>query len=198
MKNTKNQMKGFSLLECLIVVAVVGILGTMAIANTSGGLQNAQAESAVSSVVGQLRVARMVAIAQRRNVVVTIDTTQSGPDNVQHVNYQVVPANGEPEQPMESVQLPGGMQFLLEAGVPDTPMQFGNSAAVSFSGDGTQTSSVMQFTPTGAFTDGNNNVLNGTIFLGMPDTPTTARAVTVFGGVGDVQRFTWTGSEWDK
>jgi hypothetical protein len=56
----------------------------------------------------------------------------------------------------------------------------------------------MQFTPIGAFTDGNGDVLNGTIFIGVPDAPNTARAVTVLGGVGSVQRYTWSGANWAR
>jgi prepilin-type N-terminal cleavage/methylation domain-containing protein len=198
MRNTKKQMGGFTLLECLVASALACVLTTMAIANTSGAMQNARVDSAVSTVSSQLRLARMVAISMRRNVLVTIDTDPSGPGNVQHINYQVVAANGEPEQPMQTAELPSGIQFIVETGVPDTPMQFGNSAAISFSSNSSTDNSQMQFTPLGAFTDGNGDVLNGTIFMGAPDIPNTARAVTVLGGVGSVQRYTWSGANWAR
>ena len=97
------------------------------------------------------------------------------------------------------MELPGGTQFVLEAGVPDTPMEFGDSAAVNFEdAEGDTSITQFQFTPTGAFTDANNNILNGTIFTGVPNNPGTARAVTIMGGAGNVQRFSWTGTEWTR
>ncbi len=187
-------MRGYSLLECTVVLAIVGILLTVAIIGTSSMSQNVKADTAADTVLSQLRLARMAAVTQRRNVVVTVDTTFAAPDNAQHLIFQTVPLPGDAAQPARSVAVPGATQFVLEPGVPDTPMQFGNSAAVCFSSGTT----VMQFTPSGAFIDGNNNLLNGTIFIGVPNQPGTARAVTVMGGAGNIQRFSWTGSKWIK
>jgi len=190
-------MRGYSLLECTVVLAIVGILLTVAIIGTSGMSQNVKADTAADTVLSQLRLARMAAVTQRRNVIVTVDTTFAAPDNAQHLIFQTVPLPGDAAQPARSVAVPGGTQFVLEPGVPDTPMQFGNSAAVCFAGASSGTT-VMQFTPSGAFIDGNNNLLNGTIFIGVPNQSGTARAVTIMGGAGNIQRFSWTGSEWIK
>jgi type II secretory pathway pseudopilin PulG len=199
MRKTANRMSGFTMVECATVLGLVCVLMGAAVVNTSGSAQIVKAESAVDAVQGQLRVARMIAITQRRNVVVTVDTTFTGPDNAQHLNYQVVTLPGEPAQDVQSLELPGGTQFVLEAGVPDTPMDFGNSAAVYFEDAAGDTGiTQFQFTPTGEFTDSNNNDLNGTIFTGVPNVPSTARAVTIMGGAGNVQRFSWTGTEWTR
>lgn len=195
MRKVDKQMRGFTLVESLVVVAVVSIVVATAVVSTNGSSQNTRADSAATTVLSQLRLAHMVAITQRRNVVVTIDTNFSGPDNLQHVNFQVVALPGEPVQPVQSMPLPPGTQFVLEPGVPDTPEQFGNAEAVFF-GDTSGGTFVMQFTPIGTFVDANNNVLNGTIFLGVPGVPGTARAVTVMGGDSNIQRFTWTGLQW--
>jgi hypothetical protein len=74
-------------------------------------------------------------------------------------------------------------------------MQLGNNAPVYF-GNAAANNVVMQFTSTGSFTDANNNLINGTIFIGIPNVPTTARAVTIMGGAGSVERFYWTGAQW--
>ena len=199
MRKSANRMSGFTMVECATVLGLVCVLMGVAVVNTSGSAQVVKAESAADAVLSQLRVARMIAITQRRNVVVTVDTTFTGPDNAQHLNYQVATLPGEPAQDLQSMELPGGTQFVLEAGVPDTPMDFGNSAGVYFEDAAGDTGiTQFQFTPMGEFTDSNNNVLNGTIFTGVPNLPVTARAVTIMGGAGSVQRFSWTGSEWTR
>ena len=197
MNHRAKAMRGYSLLESTVVLSIVGILLTVAIISASGMSQNVKADTAADTVLSQLRLARMAAVTQRRNVVVTVDTTFAAPDNAQHLIFQTVPLPGDVAQPARSVAVPGGTQFVLEPGVPDTPMQFGNSESVCFAGASSGTT-VMQFTPSGAFIDGNNNLLNGTIFFGVPNQPATARAVTIMGGVGNIQRFSWTGSKWIK
>jgi prepilin-type N-terminal cleavage/methylation domain-containing protein len=193
MARANSKVKGFSLLECCAVLGVVGIVLAFATMGSSTATQTSQAESGVALVQRQLRVARMTAITQRRNVVVSFDTS-FGTDNAQHVNYQVVTLDGEPAQALQSVPLPSGTQFVLETGVPDTPDGFGNSTAVCF-GTGCGGSAVMQFTTTGEFVDGNYQPLNGTIFLGIPGAVGSARAVTIGSG-GNIQRFSWMGTQW--
>jgi type II secretory pathway pseudopilin PulG len=192
-------MSGFTMIECATVLGLVCVLMGVAVVNTSGSAQIVKAESAADAVLSQIRLAQMIAITQRRNVVVTVDTTFTGPDNAQHLNYQVVTLPGEPVQDVQSMELPGGTQFVLEEGVPDTPMQFGNSSPFYFEDAAGDTSiTQFQFTPTGSFTGANNDVLNGTIFTGVPNNPSTARAVTIMGGAGNVQRFSWTGTQWTR
>ena len=195
MKNCNKPMQGFTILECVVVMALASILAGIAIVNTSGSSQVAKAENATDLVLSQMRMARMLAITQRRNVSVNIDTNFTGPANGQQLMIQVVALPGDPPLPVQIVPLPNGTQFVLEPGVPDTPMNFGNSAPIYFNGTAGGPS-VMQFTPSGAFLDGNNNILNGTIFLGVPISPSTARAIPIMGGAGNIQRFTWTGTQW--
>jgi prepilin-type N-terminal cleavage/methylation domain-containing protein len=197
MRSGLSRTAGFSLVECLVVIALVTSLMAVAVVNVSGSMQTAKAESAVSAIMSQLRLARTMAIVQRRNVTVTIDTNFDGPGNLQHVDIQVVTLPGEQPQPVLSAPLPGGTKFVLEPGVPDTPLLLGACAAVCFN-NVSGGSAVMQFQPTGQFLDGNNNVLNGTVFVGVPGAANTARAVTVMGGVGSVQRYSWTGTEWER
>jgi type II secretory pathway pseudopilin PulG len=195
LKHSNRQAKGFTVLECVFVILLMCVMTTCAVFNASGSFQNSKSDSAGDAVMARLRLARMMALTQRRNVQVTIDTSFSGPDNAQHIYTQVVALPGEPTQPMDSLELPGGAQFVLEAGVPDSPMQLGNNAPVYF-GNAAANNVVMQFTSTGSFTDANNNLINGTIFIGIPNVPTTARAVTIMGGAGSVERFYWTGAQW--
>jgi prepilin-type N-terminal cleavage/methylation domain-containing protein len=195
MENKKKRMGGFTLVECVVVVALAAVMMGMAIVNASHSLEESKATSAATAVLSQMRLARMLAISQRRNVAVTFVTRSNNPQRLEQVDIQVVALPGEPEYAVQSVPLPAGTQFVLEPGVPDTPMNLGNGSAVYFSGR-YRRSMVMQFTPSGSFLDENADVLNGTIFVGVPEVPGTARAVTVMGGAGHSQLFTWNGSQW--
>jgi len=84
---------------------------------------------------------------------------------------------------------------VLETGVPDTPMKFGNSAAVYIGNPPTAGGpTFMQFNPQGTFTDNNGSLLYGTIFIGIPSRVATARAVTIMGGTGRVRPYTYIGN----
>jgi type II secretory pathway pseudopilin PulG len=191
MKKARKQMLGYSLLESSVVVAAMSVLVAIGVINTAASTQSAKSDGAMSMIVSQLRLARTLAITERRNVTVSFDT------NAQQLDVQIIAVGQEPVHPVQTFALPAGAQFVLEPGVPDTPENFGNSTAVYFGND-TDNGAVMQFTPAGTFVDGNNNMLTGTIFLGVPGNASTARAVTIMGGGGNVQRFSWNGSQWQR
>ncbi len=197
MRNAKGGENGFSLLEVVVVMGIMTVVLSFAVFASNNVMPNYKADSALNVVLGTLRQAKQTGVAQRRDVQVWIDQTASGPDQAQHINYQVVPVAGDERQPMVSIPLPQGTQMVLEPGVPDTPMGFGNNAAV-FIGNMDGGPAVMMFRSNGAFTDGNYALLNGTIYLGVPGQASTARAVTIMGGVANVQRYTWTGTQWTR
>ena len=85
---------------------------------------------------------------------------------------------------------------MLTSGVPDTPMGFGNKAAIYIGNTGGGPA-FMEFTSTGQFTDQTGfNTLNGTVFIGVTGQTNTARAVTIMGGTGRVRPYTYIGSSW--
>jgi len=174
------------------------VLMGIAIVSSFGTIQSYQVNSAQDVVVSQLRVARQLAIDQRRTVEVWIDSAPET-DGCYHVKYQVQPAlTGTTEQPGPLVNVPvsQAVSFVLEPGVPDTPMKFGNSAPV-FIGNPPVSGgpTIMQFNATGTFTDNTGtNLLYGTVFLGIPNLPNTARAVTIMGGTGRVRAYSYLGT----
>jgi len=185
---------GFTLLEGLIVIGIMMVLTAMAVIGSRGSMQTYRANAALDTVNSQLRVARQISISQRRWVQITIDQVGNT------ISYQILPPNtpGTTEQPgpLVTVPLPPQTTFRLEAGVPDTPMAFGNIAPVYIGGLSGGPAG-MRFTPTGTFSDiTNNNPINGTIFVGMANQPSTARAVTVLGSTGRIRPYTYTGSTW--
>jgi type II secretory pathway pseudopilin PulG len=196
MKKTIRTERGFTLLETVVVIGVMMVLMGIAIIQSFGSMESYQVNSAQDVVVSQLRVARQLAITNRRTLQVWIDTSPES-DGRYHVKYQVQPApqTNEGAGPIVSVPMPGTAQFILETGVPDTPMAFGNSAPV-FIGNPPVSGGppIMQFNPTGTFTDNTGtNVIYGTVFIGVPNKMATARAVTIMGGTGRVRAYTYAG-----
>jgi Tfp pilus assembly protein FimT len=206
-KSTKKAEKGFSLMEMVVVVMLLFVVMAFAILNMSGSSQNARANSAMDTVVSQLRQARELAIAKRRNVEVQFNA----PNQIQ-MTILTLPGEAIPT-PIPPVYLndnaPGGMTFMVFAALPDTPMNFGNSTAINFqqpTGGGAWT---VMFTTSGALVGTsqsagslyqvtNNNPVNASIFLGINGKTNTARAVTVFGATGRVRSYYWTGSAWNE
>jgi prepilin-type N-terminal cleavage/methylation domain-containing protein len=188
-KHSREQ--GFSLLECLIVVGIMAVLTAFAVIGSTGSMQNYRANAALDTVSSQLRVARQLSISQRRWVQITIDQVGNT------ISYQVLPPTGnkvtELPGPVITVPLPPQTSFMLEAGVPDTPMGFGKNSAV-YIGNISGGPAGMRFTPTGSFSDATNyNPINGTIFVGMTNQPSTARAVTILGSTGRIRPYTYLG-----
>jgi prepilin-type N-terminal cleavage/methylation domain-containing protein len=196
MRKTNRNERGFSLLETLVVISIMMVLAGFAIVQSFGSTESYQVNTASDVVVSQLRVARQLAISNRRIVRIWIDSTPES-DNRYHVKYQQQPAPGTTEVAgtLVSVPIPAVAQFVLEPTVPDTPMAFGNSAAVYIGNPPVSGGPpIMQFNPTGTFTDNTgNSLLYGTIFIGVPNKVATARAVTIMGGTGRVRAYNYEG-----
>lgn len=206
-KRTNNAEQGFSLLEMVVVMGLALTVMAFAVMNTMSSTQNAKANASMDAVISQLRQARELAIAKRRNVQVQF----TAPNQIQ---VTVLTLPGEAIPPALPVvylndNVAGGSTFTVFPSLPDTPMNFGNSTAINLqqpTGGGAW--SVM-FTTSGAFAGSaqaaaslyqatNNNPVNASIFLGVAGRTNTARAVTVFGATGRVRSYTWTGSSWQE
>jgi len=97
------------------------------------------------------------------------------------------------------VSFEGGAQFIVFSSVPDlpAPYNFGNSAPIYFGGL-SGGPPIMKFSTTGAFIDGGNSLVNGTVFLGIPGKPSTARAISILGATGRVREYHWDGTQWQE
>jgi len=187
--------KGFSLLEMIIVMAIALIVMAGAVLMVRGTLQTYKADQAANIVTTQLRNARQLAISQRRWVKVTFDSSIGAPDFAPHVSYQLTNVNSLGNNGrVVTLPLARTTQFTLFAGLPDTPMAFGNSSAIYLGGVAGGPPN-MYFGPTGIFTSApsTNNIINGTLFVGIPGQTFSARAVTILGATGRVRTYTWAG-----
>jgi len=183
--------RGFSLLEILTAVAVISVVLGMAMLNYGSILPNFKANSAMDQLLYQLRSARERAIAHRREVQVQFIGTN------QLQITEIWPVGTAPVD--KPVSFEGGAQFIVFPSVPDipAPFNFGNTAPVYFEGL-SGGPPIMKFSTTGAFIDGGNTLVNGTVFLGIPGKPSTARAISVLGATGRVREYHWDGTQWQE
>jgi Tfp pilus assembly protein FimT len=188
MKTTRKQL-GATLLEMLLVVVVILTLLAISVVGTRGVLLNFKANAAMDQVLGQMRSARERAITHRREVQVQFNGTN------QIIFTEIQPVGKTTPDP--AITFEGGAQFAVIKNVPDTPMKFGNGSAIYFEGQNGGPP-IMKFTTTGAFVDGGNTLVNGTVFMGIPGEPLSARAVTVLGATGRVREYHYDGAAWQE
>lgn len=177
--------QGFSLLEMMVVVAIMGILGSMAMIEAITARRAMQADSGMRLVMAQLNTARERAITERRYMQVNF----LGVNSVQ-VTRMEVPAGATV---LTTVWMEGNVEFTDLTAVSDTPDAFGNEAPVSFGGV-----PAIMFGTDGSLIDNTGTPVNGTIFLAIANQPESYRAVTILGSVGRIRAYRWSGMQWNR
>lgn len=192
--------QGFSMVELIVVVAMMFVVMAIAILGTRSLVPAMRANNGVNQVIQMMRLARHKAISDRRTTTITFNTVTINFKQVAEVQLQEVPpaSVGGAAVTIATVDLEGGAQFLVFPGLPDTPMGFGNSQAVSFTNPAKPSAAIpaLQFLSDGSFGTGIGVPINGTVFLGIPGQSSTARAVTILGATGRVRPYHWDGAQW--
>jgi prepilin-type N-terminal cleavage/methylation domain-containing protein len=192
MRQYSNRLqRGFSLLEILTGLAIISVVLAMGMLNYSTILPNFKANSAMDQLLYQLRSARERAIAHRREVQV-----QFGGTNQLTITELWLVGTAPPAS---TVSFEGGAQYIVFSTIPDlpAPFNFGNTAGVYFGGV-SGGPPIMKFSTTGSFIDGGNTLVNGTVFMGIPGKPSTARAISILGATGRVREYHWDGTQWQE
>jgi prepilin-type N-terminal cleavage/methylation domain-containing protein len=179
---------GYSLIEVILVLGVMGVLSGMAVFQIGATRPAALGDGAMRVVMAQMNAAREMAITQRRNMRLAFVT----PNQVQIIREE---APGTTLTTISTTLFEGGLQFLTVSPLPDTPDAFGNGTAVTFP---TATGSPLEikFATDGTFVNQDGLSLNGSVFVALPNQALSARAVTIFGSTGRIRGYRWNGTNW--
>jgi prepilin-type N-terminal cleavage/methylation domain-containing protein len=193
---------GFSLVEMMIVVGLAAVLTGIAVAQVSLSRQGTVGDGGMRVVLGQMNQARQTAIQQRRYVRVVFTTPnlmQVVIENTTSASTTALCLTTPACTVLTSPVLEGNVQFGLVTSVTtDTPDAFGNNPA-AFNGSPVAFGSAtfVRFAPDGTLVNQNGVFTNGTVFLAIPSTALSQRAVTVLGATGRVRGYRWIGNQWN-
>jgi prepilin-type N-terminal cleavage/methylation domain-containing protein len=184
-----DQARGFSMIEMCVVLAISLVIASIAVIQIQPALQQVRADTAKDLVMTSLRQARETAISDRRDIQVEFLTN---PPANPPGNYVRLTRIGGPccaNTVISFVAIPGSVVFTNFVGEPDTPDAFGNNAPVVFNGVANGPASGMMYQSDGTFVSGTGTPINGSVFIGIPNLPGTARAVTVLGATGRIRAY---------
>lgn len=176
---------GFSLVELTIVVMMACILISLSLLNIHEILPGWRANEAMNQAVAQFRRGREVAIAQRRHIELRFVDKRE-------IQLLLIEEPAHTRTVLNTATLNTPCEFIKFGSIEnDTPDSFGNSGSIDFGGAGT-----LVFSTEGMLTDQSGDPINGTVFLGIPEHPETARAITVLGATGRIKSYRWTKNGW--
>jgi prepilin-type N-terminal cleavage/methylation domain-containing protein len=191
---------GFSLVEMMIVVGLAAVLTGMAVAQISISRQGMTGDGGMRVVLGLMNQARQTAIQQRRYVRVVFTTPNLMQVIEENTTTATVACPAATCTTLLSSIFEGNVQLGLVASVTtDTPDAFGNNAAAFNLGTSPVafgSATITRFAPDGTLVNQNGVFTNGTVFLAIPSTVLSQRAVTVLGATGRVRGYRWLGNQW--
>lgn len=195
----QRRMRGVSLLEMMIVVAIVIILGSITFISLQPALRDAQMNAAYDTTLSQLRMARERAIAERKQYIVCFGNapplgaaTPLGAPNtrtIQLFRWDAGTALAAAVQ-ISTQTLPQNINFQTIVGFPTTaPDQFGSgTVAIDFDqGVAGGNKQQVMFMPDGSARDTLVNINNGLIYIARPGSLYSAKAISVFGSTGRIR-----------
>jgi prepilin-type N-terminal cleavage/methylation domain-containing protein len=185
-----DQARGFSMIEMLVVIAISMVIAAIAIIQARPALMQINANNAKDEVQGALRQARETAISDRRDVQVEFLTNPPANPPGSYVRLTRLGGFCCANTVILMMPISNSVSYTTFAGEPDSPDGFGNGGAIYFAGVAGGPPAGMMYQSDGTFTAvGTGIPINGTVFLGVPNQPTTARAITILGATGRVRSY---------
>lgn len=201
-------MHGFSLVEMLIVVAVLTVMVGITFITYGTVAKNVRTVNAFNTVIQQIRTARENAIEKREQYIVCFgsnsaptgaSTSTYGAPDAQSIQIYEWPSGAalSTATQISSVELPWDMKFQSLTGFPtSTPDGFGNTAVNFDQGVTGGTTNQIMFMPDGSARDTNGNYNSGIIFMARDSDLTSGRAITLFGASGATRGWRLIGTKW--
>ena len=196
-KRDYRSASGFSLVEMMLVVGIGAVLTGMAVSQIGIARPGMNGDGAMRVTLGLMNQARQIAIQQRRYVRVIFTTP---PNTIQVIREDTTSPTvcTTTCTVLTSAYLEGNVQFGVVSGVVDTPDGFGiNSAAFNSTPVAFGSAANVKFAPNGTLVNQDGLATNGTVFLAIPGTALSSRAVTVLGATGRVRGYRWDGKQWN-
>ena len=181
---------GFTMIELMLSLVIIGLVFGMAFEGYYTALPSMRANSGMQLLEAQLRIAREVAVDQRRYVQVTFQGTSE-------LVAVIVGINGGSNTPLYDYFLPERFVFVVFSTIGDTPDGYGNSAAVTYNCSGNSLPCTITFQSDGSVLNPSGSYTNGSIFIGITGQTQTARAVNILSPTGKIKGWRYTGSAWE-
>jgi prepilin-type N-terminal cleavage/methylation domain-containing protein len=182
--------RGFTLLEMLLVVAIIFILASMAIINIGGALPGEQTQAGLNAAVAVFRQGHDIAIAERRNFQLVVPAVTP----LNQIGLERLEVGGG-VTPLPVTTLPAPAQFGLDPSITVAPetglVQSTCATGLCFGGTPTQT-----WQPDGTFVQANGQPLSAVVYVMVPGNPGAQRAFTILGSTGRIRTYRWNGSTW--
>ncbi len=190
------RMRGFSMLEMMIVVAIMMIASAVALISMQPALKQSRVTNAYNTTLAAMRRGREASIGERRRYLVRFSNA-AVPNTI-----SISPADPAPGGVRATYSLPTDVKYVTVTGFPAVgPDGFGSgSTAIDFDQNiAVPTKTDIYFYPDGSAQDVNNNINNGVVYVARPGDLNTAMAITLWGATGRLRGWRYTavgGARW--